>query len=86
MQRDYSIHLKQAANILKEQAEAAMQDLKVVVDKSTNILDSVDPISPEALAADRAVAAAAQRVQKLTRALNEYKRTGLLVDPSSLEE
>ena len=71
--------------MLKEQADAALCDLKKIVDESTAILEEVDPISPEALAADRAVAKAATKVQKLTKALNEYKRSGILRNPD-LEE
>lgn len=70
----------QAVDALKQQAESALLELKAIVDRSTMILDSVDPVSPEALAADKAVASAAEKAQKYTRALNEYKRTGLLED------
>ena len=86
-QREFSIsklinrltqHVWQAAQALKDQAEAALEDLKATVEKSTSVLDTVEPTSPEAFAADQAVASAAAKAQKLTKALNEYKRTGLL--------
>lgn len=64
---------RQAAIILTREAQEALAELKSVVKRSAALLEVVNPIAPEALEADRAVASAAQKASDLSRALNELK-------------
>ena len=65
---------------LTQEAEEALAELKAVVERSTLLLDDVSPVSAEALAADQAVAAAAEKASQLTRALNELRMKGEITD------
>ena len=65
---------------LAQEAEEALAELKAVVEQSTLLLDDVSPVSAEALAADQAVAAAAEKASQLTRALNELRMKGEITD------
>jgi hypothetical protein len=60
-----------AAMTLSSAADRALQQLDDVVASSMDLAERLDdPTSPEMLAADRLVAAAAQRATALTRALD----------------
>lgn len=63
---------------LTEDAEEALDALKLTVEDSSRLLETVSPVSQEALEADRAVAAAARKASDLTRALNDLKSAGFL--------
>ena len=62
------------------EAEEALAELKTVIETSSALMATISPSSPEALAADRAVAAAEQKLHRLTKALNDVKVKGELSD------
>ena len=50
--------------------EAALAELSAAVERSLDLLDTIqDPTAPEVLAADRVLAAASQRAAAMTAAL-----------------
>lgn len=62
---------------LAKEAEDALTELKSVVAASRALLVRVGVASPEALEADKRVAQAAQKVQTISKALQDAKREQL---------
>ena len=70
---------EEAAAAISKAADKAMQQLDSAVSKSLDLLSVTnDPATPELLATDRQVAAAARRVATMNKALDAAKEAKLL--------